>query len=593
VLRVERLAREGVFIDISLHVRAGEIVALAGLVGSGRSEVARAIFGIDRYDAGKVTIGGTELRRGSPAAAMAAGIGYVPEDRRQQGLVMDMSIQQNVALASLARLRRGGLVRSAAERAFATDWAQRMRLRYGRLTDPVSTLSGGNQQKVVLAKWLGRHPALLIVDEPTRGIDIATKADVHELLVRLAGEGIAILMISSELPEVLHIGDRILVMREGRLTAEYSHEGGLGGEDHVRGDRSAGALEMSATVDTRQETAGKPPRVSSRRLTERVFRIRESGIIVVLIVFVAITVSIEPRFASQQEVQFILANTTIFALLALGETMVIVSRNVDLSIGSVVGLSAYVSASLFGKIHGIPIVVVFLVGLGIGLAVGVANGLMVAIGRVPSLVVTLATLYIVRGLDILIVGGNEVVAQTLPNAFIEIPRAGVYGVPYLAIVIAVVIGIGAYYLRSYRSGRELYAIGSNPEAARLAGIPVGRRVFTAFAVSGAIAGVAGVLWAAQYQTVDSNAGTGYELTVIASVVVGGVAIFGGSGSAVGAAIGALLLQTINSALYVLGISPFWDQAIAGALLLAAITLDRIISLRLTAALRRRSAGVGT
>jgi len=350
---------------------------------------------------------------------------------------------------------------------------------------------------------------------------------------------------------------------------------------------------MSATVDTRHETAGKPPRISSRRLTERVFRVRESGIIVVWIVFVAITVSIEPRFASQQEAQFILANTTIFALLALGETMVIVSRNVDLSIGSVVGLSAYVSASLFGKIHGIPILVVFLVGLGIGLAVGVANGLMVAIGRVPSLVVTLATLYIVRGLDILIVGGNEVVAQTLPNAFIQIPRAGIYGVPYLAIAIAVVIGIGAYYLRSYRSGRELYAIGSNPEAARLAGIAVGRRVFTAFAVSGAIAGVAGVLWAAQYQTVDSNAGTGYELTVIASVVVGGVAIFGGSGSAVGAAIGALLLQTINSALYVLGISPFWDQAIAGALLLAAITLDRIISLRLTAALRRRSAGVGT
>jgi len=350
---------------------------------------------------------------------------------------------------------------------------------------------------------------------------------------------------------------------------------------------------MSATVDTRQETAGGPPRISSRRLTERVFRIRESGIIVVWIVFVAVTVSIEPRFASQQEAQFILANTTIFALLALGETMVIISRNVDLSIGSVVGLSAYVSASLFGNIHGIPIVVVFLTGLGIGLAVGVANGLMVAIGRVPSLVVTLATLYIVRGLDILIVGGNEVVAQTLPNAFIEIPRAGVYGVPYLAIVIAVVIGIGAYYLRSYRSGRDLYAIGSNPEAARLAGIAVGRRVFTAFAVSGAIAGVAGVLWAAQYQTVDSNAGTGYELTVIASVVVGGVAIFGGSGSAVGAAIGALLLQTINSALYVLGISPFWDQAIAGALLLAAITLDRVISLRLTAALRRRSAGVGT
>jgi rhamnose transport system ATP-binding protein len=221
VLRVERLTREGVFTDISLEVRAGEIVALAGLVGSGRSEVARAVFGIDRYDAGSVTIRGQRLRRGAPAAAMAAGIGYVPEDRRQQGLVMEMSIQQNVALASLGRLRRAGLVRSATERAFAAGWAQRLHLKYGRLTDPVATLSGGNQQKVVLAKWLGRRPAVLIVDEPTRGIDIATKAEVHELLVRLAQEGIAILMISSELPEVLHIGDRILVMREGRLAAGY------------------------------------------------------------------------------------------------------------------------------------------------------------------------------------------------------------------------------------------------------------------------------------------------------------------------------------------------------------------------------------
>jgi len=224
VLRVERLTREGVFTDVSLDVRAGEIVALAGLVGSGRSEVARAVFGIDRYDAGRVVLRGRELRRASPTAAMAAGIGFVPEDRRQQGLVMDMSVQQNVALASLGRLRKGGLVRSAAERAFTADWAIRLNLKYGRLTDPVFQLSGGNQQKVVLAKWLGRQPALLIVDEPTRGIDIATKAEVHRLLVQLARDGVAILMISSELPEVLHVGDRILVMREGRLTAELGHE---------------------------------------------------------------------------------------------------------------------------------------------------------------------------------------------------------------------------------------------------------------------------------------------------------------------------------------------------------------------------------
>jgi rhamnose transport system permease protein len=324
-----------------------------------------------------------------------------------------------------------------------------------------------------------------------------------------------------------------------------------------------------------------------------VFRIREFGIIAVLLVFVAITTSIQPSFLNQQNLQFLLINTTVYALLALGETMVVVSRNVDLSIGSVLGLSAYVSASMFGHHPGIPILLVFLIGLGIGLACGMANGLMVAVGRVPSLVVTLATLYIIRGIDILIVGGNEVTAQTLPNSFTNIPRATVAGIPYLAIAIAVVIGIGAYYMRAFRSGRELYAIGSNPEAARLAGIPVGKRIFTAFTASGAIAGVAGVLWAAQYQTIDSTAGTGYELTVISAVVVGGVAIFGGSGSAVGAAVGALLLSSINSALNVLGFPQLWLEAIAGFLLLLAITLDRIISVRLMTALRRRSPGVGT
>ena len=225
LLSVERLTREGVFTDISLTVRAGEIVALAGLVGSGRSEVARAIFGIDRYDAGSVAVCGHGLRRGSPTGAMAAGLGFVPEDRRQQGLVMDMSMQQNIALASLQRLQHGGLIRAAAERTLAKDWADRLKIKYGRLKGPVSMLSGGNQQKVVLAKWLGRRPAVLIVDEPTRGIDVATKAEVHHLLLQLARDGVGILMISSELPEVLRISDRILVMREGRLMAEFAHSG--------------------------------------------------------------------------------------------------------------------------------------------------------------------------------------------------------------------------------------------------------------------------------------------------------------------------------------------------------------------------------
>ena len=349
---------------------------------------------------------------------------------------------------------------------------------------------------------------------------------------------------------------------------------------------------MTATL-LRREPPETPAESGSRRLTERVFRIRESGIVVVLALFVAVTAGVQHRFLSETNIQFILVNTTIYALLALGETMVVISRNVDLSVGSVLGMSAYLSASLFGEHHGIPIPLVFAVGLGIGLGWGIVNGLLVAAGRVPSLVVTLATLYIIRGVDILIVGGGMVTANTLPGSFTGIPKATVLGIPDLAIAVAVVIAAGAYYLRSFRSGRELYAIGSNPEAARLAGLPIGKRVLFAFAVSGAVAGVAGVLWAAQYGTVDSTAGTSYELTVITAVVVGGVAIFGGSGSVVGAALGALLLSTINSALYVLGVSDFWDQAIFGFLLILAISIDRTISVKLTEALRLRSTRRGT
>jgi rhamnose transport system ATP-binding protein len=244
LLTVTRLTREGVFTDVSFEVRAGEIVALAGLVGAGRSEVARAVFGVDRYDAGAVEVRGTRLPVGSPTAAMAAGIALVPEDRRQQGLVMDGSIERNVGLTTLRTLRRGPVISRKAERDRAADWAIRLRLKYSRLSDAVGVLSGGNQQKVVLAKWLSTEPSVLIVDEPTRGIDVGTKAEVHRLLSELAADGLAVLMISSDLPEVLGMADRVLVMHEGRLAAEIP-----------RAEATEETVMAAATGRTRREAA--------------------------------------------------------------------------------------------------------------------------------------------------------------------------------------------------------------------------------------------------------------------------------------------------------------------------------------------------
>jgi rhamnose transport system ATP-binding protein len=222
VLQVEGLGREGVFADVSFEVRAGEIVALAGLVGAGRSEVMQAVFGVDRYDSGTVRLFGRRLRPGSPRAAMAAGVALVPEDRRQQGLVMDLSIERNVTLPRARRLARLGLLTGGAERREAGTWTRRLQTKLGRLSDTVGTLSGGNQQKVVLAKWLATEPKLLIVDEPTRGIDVGTKAEVHRLMSALAADGLAIVMVSSELPEVLGMADRVVVLREGRVTAQLT-----------------------------------------------------------------------------------------------------------------------------------------------------------------------------------------------------------------------------------------------------------------------------------------------------------------------------------------------------------------------------------
>ncbi|WP_430645324.1 sugar ABC transporter ATP-binding protein [Agromyces sp. GXS1127] len=221
VLVVEGLTRTGVFHDVSFSVRAGEIVGLAGLVGAGRSEVARAIFGVDPYESGRVTLAGAALPKGNPRVAMARGLALVPEDRRKQGLVLDESVSRNVTLAIRDSLATAGLITNRTENAAAAIWASRLEVKTASLDAETGTLSGGNQQKVVLGKWLATEPKVLIVDEPTRGIDVGTKSEVHRLLSELAQQGMAILMISSELPEVLGMADRVLVMREGWLTGEF------------------------------------------------------------------------------------------------------------------------------------------------------------------------------------------------------------------------------------------------------------------------------------------------------------------------------------------------------------------------------------
>lgn len=221
VLKVDGLGASGNFKGISFEVRAGEILGVAGLVGSGRSEVMRAIFGVDKYNEGSVELFGKAVPKGNPAKSMSMGMALVPEDRRQQGLFMPTSIARNSAITILQRLTKAFAISRKKEVQTASDWGQTLQLKYASIWDAVERLSGGNQQKVVLAKWLATEPKLLIVDEPTRGIDVGTKSEVHRLLSQKAKEGMAIIMVSSELPEVLGMSDRVIVMREGLMVGHF------------------------------------------------------------------------------------------------------------------------------------------------------------------------------------------------------------------------------------------------------------------------------------------------------------------------------------------------------------------------------------
>jgi len=339
---------------------------------------------------------------------------------------------------------------------------------------------------------------------------------------------------------------------------------------------------MSATVAS--------PRQAS--VIVRVFRRREISILLAFLLIVAVATSINRTFLFTSDGwRALLLDPAIYVVLAIGETFVIVTKSVDLSVGSTLGLTAWAVGTTYQAWHGMPTLLAFLLGIAIGTGLGFVNGALVAVAKVPGMVITLGTMYVYRGVTIMWAGSSRINSSDLGTGFanfgnwrlipdfIRIGDVKMGALPVLTLL-AVVVLIGAgWFLRNMRSGRQLYAIGSAPQAAQLYGLPSRRLSLTAFMVSGAMAGLAGVMFTARYATVSSNAGTGYELQAIGAAVIGGVAIVGGSGTVWGAASGALLLTTINAALPIMGVSSLWQSAVVGTLIIGAIILDRVLARR--------------
>jgi ABC-type sugar transport system ATPase subunit/ribose/xylose/arabinose/galactoside ABC-type transport system permease subunit len=603
-------AKDGAFHDITLEVRGGEILGLYGLIGAGRSEWAQAIFGLRGLASGTVWLDGQSVALAGPGAMIQRGVAYVPEDRLRQGLCRGLSVRANLVLASLRRLAFGPWISGTREVRQASAAADRLRIRLRSVEQPAGTLSGGNQQKVVLGRWLDCDPRVLILDEPTRGVDVGAKAEIHTLIHRLAEEGRAVVLISSDLPEVLAQSDRLAVFREGRLTATFdpratsaetiaaaaipSGEAERQGDGETRrqgedatlghglrtvpsssGDlRSGGGAWSGDHAPTRSSPrllVSLSPRLlvslSPRLLVSRFFR--ETALVLIVLMLFGVVEWRSGGFLEARLMRELATNTALLSYCAIGAALVILAGGLDISLGALMALSAGVAGRLWEQGYSLPIVAG--VTLLIGGAGGMLNALLSLLGRVHPIVITLGTMSLYRGLTLWWLRQDVQISGAARN-WIFAEALGLPLIAWSGLVLAVLTGL---FLYGTVAGRELYAFGSNPSAARRVGIRGGRVWLRAFTLQGMLAGLAGLLLLARSGNLQPTSYEDKTLEAIAAVVVGGVAITGGRGSVLGVVIGCLFLVSLRPVCVLLHVAPDWQRTLVGVVMAVAVVLDTL------------------
>ncbi len=556
-LMASGLTLAGKFEGIDLSVGPGEIVGIAGVAGSGRNELLHTLAGVQKASAGQVTVLGRDASGAGPARMRELGVALVPADRHHEALVLPMTVRENI---SLPRLRdfagRLGLVRRQQEQERAGALAGDLRVRSAGLEQPVAQLSGGNQQKVALASRLLGEPEVLLLEEPTQGVDVGARAEIHRLMRALAERGVAIILVSSDLPELLSLSTRVLVMHRGRMVGEFPSQQAT--------QQAVLDLALGTTREgVRHETAARRPVLQ-----------RELGLGALLALFLAGVSLAAPSFATRQNFADMLTNNAYLMVAAVGMTFVILTAGIDISVGAILAVSATVAA--LSAERGAPVIGVLLAALLAGGILGAVNGGLVARVRIPPIIATLATLTLFRNTLIHFTGGRWI---NLPAEFRQFGLSEPLGVPVAVWIAAVVVALAAVAARRTAFGRSVYAVGSNPDAAGHQGIAVQTVRGRVYLVMGLLAGLAAFVYITRLSAVQTNAGGGLEMVVITAVVVGGANIFGGSGTIVGTVIGVLLLGAIAGSLTHLRIDPSWERACQGVLILGAVVVDAVQTAR--------------
>jgi len=567
VLRVEGLSREGVLSDISFVLHRGEILGVAGLVGSGRTELARAIFAADSRDTGEVYVSGKKMDFRGPADAMRAGIGFLTEDRKAEGLALSLSVRHNIALPSLDRRSLLGFVREAEEKRTVQASIDELDIRTTGMEQEVRYLSGGNQQKVALAKWLNTEPQIIIFDEPTRGIDVGVKAEIYQLMRKMADDGKAILMISSELPEVLGMSDRILVMHEGRVVGELTAEEAT--EREVLSLACGVVGETECVVPERGRVEAQPAEPRSRRRWAGLDPMAVSAYVIVVVLAI-LGAAISPTFRSGRNVQNIARQVTGIGLVSIGQAFAVLIGGTDLSVGAIVTLTAVFSAAFMNGNSSLMVPVILFCLL-LGAVIGLVNGVSIVKFRVPAFIATLGMQSIGTGLA-LAYTDIPIGRVAAPFRFLANGRVG--PVPFALFFFVTVLALASFFLRKTRLGRHVYAVGGDPEVARLSGIRVQAVQMLAFLLCSLAAVLGGLYFSSRMGVGDPNVGASLGFDSLTAVVVGGCRLGGGLGSIEGAVGGVLVIAILNNILNLMNVNPWYQQILKGLIILLAITLYR-------------------
>jgi ribose transport system ATP-binding protein len=569
-LEVRNLSSPGKFHEISFTVAAGEIVGLGGIQGNGQSEIARALYGLVPAS-GEIRLDDVRMVLRSPGDAIQAGVVYVPADRRAESIFAPHSIRRNVAAPHLPSWSRFGILNHSFEQKAVNDVVTRFQVRTPSLEQPIGFLSGGNQQKVVIGRWILAQPKLYIFDEPTQGVDVATKLELYRVIRQLAEQGAAVILLSSDLLELIGLSDRILVIAHGsvvdRVAALDATEERIIGSAVRRGrkDNLSWAKPAGASAPTH--------RPGKRLGIGQVLWRRYAGTILLLclLLLVSVYTATQSRyFLTERNLGNLAIEVVPLALVAIGQMAVILLGGVDLSVGPAMSLTTTLASYAIVNNHAeVAGVILCLVA---GLSIGALNGFLILSLRIPDLISTLATYSLVLGLALIVrpsPGGN--VSET----FSDLITMRVGWLPVAGAVVLLISVLGELCLVRSKIGVRLYATGSRPEAAFVAGTPVGRVRLLAYLFSGLMAAVAGLVIAARIGSGDPQAGAQFTLSSIAAVVVGGTSVFGGRGTMVGTFLGAILLVLLQDALNQLHVTAYYQYIWTGALLLVAVALYSI------------------